>query len=125
MAGYLTIVFNYLYILNPLDPMDLPSSMRYFPRISPNSLKISPKVRGNIQSQSTTHAYIFIIFIIFIKTKSILKKCGKIWKNGRFSGRLRPDWGDTARAATAGLGSIGLNDSYIYIANKDSVSFPL
>ena len=38
---------------------------------------------------------------------SILEKCGKIWKNGRFSGRLRPDWGHTARAATAGLGSKG------------------
>ena len=25
-----------------------------------------------------------------------------------FSGRLRPDWGNTARAAMAGLGSIGL-----------------
>ena len=37
-----------------------------------------------------------------------LEKCGKIWKNGRFSGRLRPDWGNTARAATAGLGSKGL-----------------
>ena len=24
---------------------------------------------------------------------SFLEKCGKIWKNGRFSGRLRPDWG--------------------------------
>ena len=39
---------------------------------------------------------------------SILEKCGKIWKNGRFSGRLRPDWGHIARAATAGLGSKGL-----------------
>ena len=39
---------------------------------------------------------------------SILEKCGKIWKNGHFSGRLRPDWGNTARAATAGLGSKGL-----------------
>ena len=38
----------------------------------------------------------------------ILEKCGKIWKNNRFSGRLRLDWGDTTRAATAGLGSIGL-----------------
>ena len=41
---------------------------------------------------------------------SFLEKCGKIWKNGRFSGRLRPDWGNTAWAATAGLGSIGLRD---------------
>ena len=39
---------------------------------------------------------------------SILEKCGKIWKNGRFSGRLWPDWGYTTRAAMAGLGSIGL-----------------
>ena len=32
-------------------------------------------------------------------------------KNGKtagFFGRLRPDWGNTTRAATAGLGSIGL-----------------
>ena len=28
-------------------------------------------------------------------------------KNSHFSGRLWPDWGDTAQAATAGLGSIG------------------
>ena len=39
---------------------------------------------------------------------SILEKCGKIWKNDRFSGRLQPDWGHTARATTAGLGSKGL-----------------
>ena len=43
---------------------------------------------------------------------SILKKCGKIWKNCRFSGRLWPDWGNTARAAMAGLGSIGLKSIY-------------
>ena len=39
---------------------------------------------------------------------SILEKCGNIWKNGRFSGRIWPDWGNTARADMAGLGSIGL-----------------
>ena len=39
---------------------------------------------------------------------SNLEKCGKFWKNGRFSGRIRPDWGNTARADMAGLGSIGL-----------------
>ena len=38
---------------------------------------------------------------------SNLEKCGKFWKNGRFSGRIRPDWGNTARADMAGLGSIG------------------
>ena len=40
---------------------------------------------------------------------SILEKCGKFRKNGRFSGRIWPDWGNTARADMAGLGSIGLN----------------
>ena len=39
---------------------------------------------------------------------SILEKCGNLWKNGRFSGRIWPDWGNTARADMAGLGSIGL-----------------
>ena len=33
---------------------------------------------------------------------------GNFWKNGRFSGRIWPDWGNTARADLAGLGSIGL-----------------
>ena len=32
----------------------------------------------------------------------------KFWKNGRFSGRIWPDWGNTAWADMAGLGSIGL-----------------
>ena len=39
---------------------------------------------------------------------SILEKCGHFWKNCRFSGRIWPDWGNTARADMAGLGSIGL-----------------
>ena len=39
----------------------------------------------------------------------ILEKCGNFRKNGRFSGRIWPDWGNTARADMAGLGSIGLN----------------
>ena len=39
---------------------------------------------------------------------SILEKCGNFWKNGRFSGRIWPDWGNTAWADMAGLGSIGL-----------------
>ena len=37
-----------------------------------------------------------------------MEKCGKFWKNGRFSGRIWPDWGNTARADMAGLGSKGL-----------------
>ena len=40
---------------------------------------------------------------------SILEKCGNLWKNGRFSGRIWPDWGNTAWADMGGLGSIGLN----------------
>ena len=43
---------------------------------------------------------------------SILEKCGNFWKNGRFSGRIWPDWGNTAQADMAGLGSIGLNGQY-------------
>ena len=46
----------------------------------------------------------------YILVGSKLEKCGKFWKNGRFSGRIRPDWGNTARADMAGLGSIGLNN---------------
>ena len=41
---------------------------------------------------------------------SILEKCGIFWKNGRFSGRIWLDWGNTARADMAGLGSIGIKD---------------
>ena len=39
---------------------------------------------------------------------TLLEKYGKISKNSRFSGRLWPDWGNTAQAAMAGLGPIGL-----------------
>ena len=52
---------------------------------------------------------------------SFLEKCGKIWKNGPFSGRLRPDWGNTARAAPAGLGSKGLrmkNLTFVFESTK-------
>ena len=48
---------------------------------------------------------------------SILEKCGKIWKNGRFSGRLQPDWGNTVWAAMAGLGSKGLSGPLSYVDN--------
>ena len=46
----------------------------------------------------------------YILIGSILEKCGKFWKNSRFSGQIWPDWGNTARADLAGLGSIGLTD---------------
>ena len=45
---------------------------------------------------------------LYLLYGSILEKCGNIWKNGRFSGRIWPDWGNTARADMAVLGSIGL-----------------
>ena len=38
---------------------------------------------------------------------SNLEKYGEFLKNGRFSGRIWPDWGNTAWADMAGLGSIG------------------
>ena len=37
-----------------------------------------------------------------------MEKCGNFRKNGRFSGRIWPDWGNTTWADMAGLGSIGL-----------------
>ena len=55
----------------------------------------------------------------YILVGSNLEKCGKFWENGLFSRRIRPDWGNTARADMAGLGSIGLRltamNLYIYI----------
>ena len=45
---------------------------------------------------------------------SILEKCGNFWKNGRFSGRIWPDWGNTTWADMAGLGSIGIIYYYNY-----------
>ena len=38
-----------------------------------------------------------------------MEKCGNFWKSCRFSGRIWPDWGNTAWAEIAGLGSIGLS----------------
>ena len=45
---------------------------------------------------------------LYFLDSSPLEKCGNFWKNGRFSGRILQDWGNTARADMAGLGSIGL-----------------
>ena len=39
---------------------------------------------------------------------SNLGKYGTFWKNGCFSGRIWPDWGNTTPVDLAGLGSIGL-----------------
>ena len=48
---------------------------------------------------------------------SILEKCGHFCKNVRFSGRIWPDWGNTAWADMAGLGSIGAMKSIIVNVN--------
>ena len=52
----------------------------------------------------------------YFSKHSILEKCGIFLKNSRFSGRIWPDWGNTAWADMAGLGSIGLNlvETYDY-----------
>ena len=114
-----------------INPGDLSSNMRYIPRISPNSLKISPKFRATIDIQSLTNAHIFIktkLFLLhftgyfsgfnliywtpvsgqYLFTGSNLEKCGKFGKNGRFSWRIWPDWGNTTWVDMAGLGSKGL-----------------
>ena len=105
--------------VNPIDPMDLPSNIRYFPRISPNSLKISPEFRANNPIQSPTSKYLFIktkYFLLHLNVHFIafnliywIAICGKYFLECSI-GRLCPDWGNTARAAMAGLGSIGLNE---------------
>ena len=56
---------------------------------------------------------------------SLLEKCEIFWKNGRFSGRIWPDWGNTTRADMAGLGSIGLridNSGHSVICAFDHIS---
>ena len=45
----------------------------------------------------------------YVLSCSNLEKYGKFWKNGRFSGRIWPDRGNTAWADMAGLGSIVLS----------------
>ena len=55
---------------------------------------------------------------------SILEKCGNSLKNGRFSWRIWPDWGNTARADMAGLGSIGLTNLCPDVCVKDSETDP-
>ena len=41
-----------------------------------------------------------------------------------FSGRLSPNWGNTAWAAMARLGSIGLNNMiYAHVSNKNVTTF--
>ena len=46
---------------------------------------------------------------LYLLYGSILEKCENFWKNGSFSGRIWPDWGNITQVDKAGLGSIGLN----------------
>ena len=51
-----------------------------------------------------------------------MEKCGKFWKNDRFSGRIWLDWGNTTWADMAGLGSIGLNNHGTKVDNCTMVA---
>ena len=58
----------------------------------------------------------FYMRLILFLDGSILEKI-ILWKNGRFSRRLQLDWGNTARASTAGLGSKGVTlEEFTYIS---------
>ena len=52
---------------------------------------------------------------------SNLKKYGKFGKNGCFSGRIWPDWGNTTRADLAGLGSIWLKQFICVFLSEDCI----
>ena len=47
----------------------------------------------------------------YVLSCSNLEKYGKFKKNCRFSGQIWPDWGNTAWADMAGLGSNRLNST--------------
>ena len=76
-------------LINPLDPKDSTS----ISGISPER-----ECRGLLFDILDPYER----FILFVW--SILEKCGMFWKNGRFSGRIWPDWGNTTWADMAGLG---------------------
>ena len=113
-------------VINPLDPTDLRPACGISPRFSKHFQNFQQYVE---QSSAEMHTLVisgrFLLCCIdrftsfnliywtsmgglYILGSSSLEKCGKFWKNGRFSGRIRPDWGNTAREDMAGLGSIGL-----------------
>ena len=83
---------------NPIDPTHLSSNMRYFPRISPNSLKISPKFRVDSQIQSLPWTYLFIktkLFLLRLKLHFTsynmiywAPTCGRHFWEGFFFGKM-------------------------------------
>ena len=124
------IVKDYM-LINPLDPTDFHPVCG----ISPWFPKMSTKCTQNLGKVSkykrlprhiylwklnyfscirstfswASKWYIGLLWAVNILCRVLFwKKCGSFWKNGRFSGRIWPDWGNTTRADMAGLGSIGL-----------------
>ena len=59
----------------------------------------------------------------YILYGSILEKCGNFRKNGHFSGRIWPDWGNTTWADMAGLGSIGLSVAWALPSMRKAALF--
>ena len=59
-------------------------------------------------------------FYIFMGSN--LEKYGKFWKNGRFSKRIWPHWGNNAWADMAGLGSIGDRRIHQYLFINSLIS---
>ena len=116
-------------IVNPLDPMELHPICGIspgFPQIPseiPQNLELIYKFKvlptqtySSKQNNFNSFNLIYWTPICgkYFLDDSFFEKRGKIWKNGRFSGRLRPDWGNNPWAAMAGLRSIGLNEQSKY-----------
>ena len=106
--------------------------MRYFPRISPKFPQNSPRCLskylysklciGLSVYQKKMISFVFgrefrgfnLIYWTPMRGSyflygSNMEKCDLFLKNGRFFGRIWPDWGNSTWADMAGLGSIGLN----------------
>ena len=110
-----SIIFHLFGVITviPLDPTEFTSNMRYFPRISPKFPQNSPHLlsrysisklyQGLSIHQNEIISWDFAGFnLIYWKhicglyflNSSPLEKCGNFWENGRFSGRIWPDWGN-------------------------------
>ena len=111
--------------------VDSTSSMRYFPKFPQNSpLLLSKYLYSKLYIGLSIYRKEMIPFLhleenfvdfnlIYWTPMSgsyLMKKCGFFWKNGRFSGRKWPDWGNTTWADMAGLGSKGPQDILVKLA---------
>ena len=90
---------NLRHIRSPLNPTEFNPVCGISPRFS----KISSKFPQNLR------------MIYEFKVLSRHTHLAKLWENGRFSGRIWPDWGNTTRADLAGLGSIGIYTATYYL----------